>query len=133
MKVKVWNDSTHDWTETFKGDKITIKAKEHIEMEESEAVEFKGQYSGFHLLANGTQDPKTMKMIRIEKPKHTPEEEEGMEIFPCQACRKVFTTEELLLKHSDKEHAAQVVVDPVAEKEMKSKKSYKFGSTFEEA
>lgn len=133
MKVKLWNDGDYDWTEMFKGDKITIKSKQCIELEESEAVEFKGQFPGFQRLADGTQDPKTMKRLRIEKPKHTEEEEEGIEIFPCQACRKVFTTEELLLKHSDKEHADSVVVDPVAEKEIKSKKSYKFGSTFEEA
>lgn len=133
MKVKVWNDSEYDWTEPFKGEKITIKSKQFIEMDESDAVDFRGQFPGYLKLADGTQDPKTMKKIRIEKPKHTEEEEEGMEIFPCQACRKVFTTEELLLKHSDKEHSDKVIVDPVAEKELKSKKSYKFGSTFEEA
>lgn len=133
MKVKVWNDNDFDWKEDFKGEKVTIPAKGHVEMDAQEAVEFRGQYPGFNRLADGTQDPKTMKKIRIEKPIHTEEEEEGVELFGCHACRKVFTTEDLLTKHAEKEHSDKVVVDPVAEKELRTKKSYKFGSTFEEA
>lgn len=133
MQVKVWNDNTIKWEETFKDAKIIIPAKGSIEMEFYEAHEFKGQYFPPTMRGDGTQDPKTFKMIRIEVPPQTEDEDEGMELFSCHSCRKVFTTEALLTKHSESEHSHQMVVDPAAEKEAKQKKSSYSYSKFEEA
>ncbi len=67
-KVKVWNDNKHPHTEVFKGDKIYIGPGEAIEMEWEEAIEFKGQFTGMKIRADGTHDPAGFKMIRVERP-----------------------------------------------------------------
>jgi uncharacterized C2H2 Zn-finger protein len=117
-KVKVWNDNTVTWNEKFKGDDVKIPAKGYVEMEFYEAHEFKGQFSPIKVKADGTQDPGSFKMIRVEPLEETAagEIEDGQEIFPCNLCRKVFTTEAALLKHSDAAHADRMVNDPEAEK-----------------
>ena len=117
-KVKVWNDNTVAWTEKFKGDDVKIPPRGYIEMEFYEAHEFKGQFSPIKVRADGTQDPGSFKMIRVEplEQKNEGEIEDGQEIFPCNLCRKVYTTEEALLKHSESAHSAQMVTDPEAEK-----------------
>lgn len=130
MDVKVWNDGDYDWKETFKGDPVSIKAKEFITMERQDAIEFRGQYYPPKIMSDDTQDPKSYKRIRIEIPLDvSPEQDEGMEVFMCQACKRAFTTDALLVKHSESEHADRaIVVDAVAEKEaMKRKSNYKFG------
>lgn len=68
-KVRVWNDNVHPHTEMFKGDLITIPAKECIEMDWEEAIEFRGQFTGIKLLGDDTPDPRGYKMIRVEAPK----------------------------------------------------------------
>lgn len=126
MRVKVWNDNPHtDWKETFKGDEINIKSGTFIEMEFFEAHEFKGQYSPIRLKPDETQDPKSFKMIRVEpltQEKKDTLEEDGQEIFPCQLCKKVYTTEASLLKHSILLHADKFVTDELAEAELPKRK-----------
>lgn len=66
-KVKVWNDNVHDHTETFKGRKITIPAKQFVEMDWEEAVELKGQFTPMAPAdAPEREKSKFYKMIRIE-------------------------------------------------------------------
>lgn len=117
-KVKVWNDNSVIWTESFKGEKITIPAKSFVEMDFYEAHEFKGQFSPVKLKGDGTQDPTTFKMIRVEMPtKETADgDDDGQEIFQCNMCRKIFTTDAALTKHSESQHADHIVVDADAEK-----------------
>ena len=123
MKVKVWNDNTTAWNEKFKGEDVKIPAKGYIEMEFYEAHEFKGQFSPIKVKGDGTQDTASFKMIRVEKmDQDASVEDEGEEIFPCNSCKKVFTTEAALVKHSDAQHSDQVVTDFQAEKEIPRKR-----------
>lgn len=118
MRCKVWNDNPHtDWKETFKGDAVVIPSGKSIEMEFYDAHEFKGQYSPIRLKPDETQDPKSFKMIRVEKIIDDREdgEIEVQTVFPCNLCKKAFDSEEKLVAHSEKNHADKIVVDEEAE------------------
>lgn len=125
MRVKVYNDNPHVkvWKEQFKGEPIEIKYGTPLEMEFYEGHEFKGQYYPPVIKPDETQDPKSFKMIRVEKIEDTDEQtpEDG-EIFKCQACKKTFNTEKALHAHSDKTHGDAIVIDPVIEKEIARKR-----------
>jgi hypothetical protein len=43
--VKVWNDSTRDYQEIFKGNEIYIRSSDYVEMTRADAVSFQGSYS----------------------------------------------------------------------------------------
>lgn len=124
MRVKVWNDNPHtDWTEMFKGEKISIPSGKCIEMEFFEATEFKGQFSPIRIKGDETQDPKSFKMIRVEKIN----QEDGEldirhDISQCNLCKKSFNSEAALLKHSEAQHADQMVVDNLAEASIPKRK-----------
>lgn len=123
MRAKVWNDNTCEWTEMFKGEKVTIPAGKYIEMEFYDAHEFKGQYSPIKIKPDDTQDPKSFKMIRVVKvTQEDGELDDSKQVFPCNLCKKVFTTEAALIAHSAKEHADQMIVDPSAEEEVPKRK-----------
>lgn len=122
MRVKVWNDNPHtDWKESFKGEELFIKSGQCVEMEFYDAHEFKGQYSPIRLKPDETQDPKSFKMIRVEQltqEKKDAIEDELAEAFPCQLCKKVYSTNAGLIAHSGKEHSSAVVIDAQAEAEL---------------
>jgi len=67
--VKVWNDNEFPHVEKFKGKVIEIPAKEWIEMDHDEAVQFAGQFKAPIVTGQGTHDPRGFKKIRVEKPK----------------------------------------------------------------
>jgi len=71
MKVKVWNDNEHPYTEKYRGDQVTIAAKKYVEMELEDAIMFMGQCSPRVLNADGRDDPKGFKKLRREDPKVT--------------------------------------------------------------
>lgn len=122
-KCKVWNDNPKtDWKESFKGEMLTIPSGKFIEMEFYEAHEFKGQYSPIRILGDETQDPRSYKMIRVEKIIEEQGEIEVQEIFPCNLCKKKFDSEASLEKHSQSSHADRVIVDELAEEAMPKKK-----------
>lgn len=124
MNVKVWNDSSEfDWSESFKGEQITIPKGKFIEMELYEANDFRGQFSPIKLLGDGTQDPKSLKKIRVER--LTQEQLDTVdenEVYQCNLCKKTYTSEASLLKHSEKTHTEQMVVDAEAEIELPKKR-----------
>lgn len=124
MRARVWNDNPHtDWNETFKGDKVHIPSGKFVEMEFYDANEFRGQFSPIRILPNDSEDPKSYKMIRIEKLDNKEAGEiELQKSFPCNLCKKAFSSEETLLKHSDATHADRVIVDEIAEDAMPKKK-----------
>ncbi len=125
MKVKVWNDNPHtDWAEKFKGDDVNIPSGKCIEMEFYEAHEFRGQYTPIRIRGDGTQDPKSFKMIRVEQltQEKRDEMDEGQEVFQCNLCKKIYTTEASLMKHSESQHEDQIVVDHDAEKSIPKKR-----------
>ncbi len=67
MIVKVHNDNVHDHKEEFKGSKLLIPAKGHIEMEYEEAIQFQGQCTGVAPQGeDGGPDARFYKMIRVE-------------------------------------------------------------------
>lgn len=123
MKVKVYTDNPHVkvWKETFKGETIEIKYGEPIEMEFYEAHEFRGQFYPQIIRADRTQDPVSFKMIRVEKPAEG-EVDDGVEVFQCNACKKVFTTDTLLTKHGESVHGDKMVIDPALDREIAAKK-----------
>ena len=127
-KVQVWNDHSFPWEETFKGKKLTIPGNGHIMLPFYEAYEFKGQFVILTMKADETEDEKTQKRIRcVEKewedyqkgPEDEDDESDLSEIFMCNAkdCKKAFTTQAGLVKHSEKDHAGEFVVDQEAERE----------------
>lgn len=128
--VQVWNDHSFPWEETFKGDKVTIPANGFKLMPFYEAYEFKGQFFVLAMNADETENAKTQKRIRcvedeFMKSQSSPQDsDDGQEIFMCNAkeCKKVFTTEAALVKHSEHSHADDVVVDYEAEREVPKRK-----------
>lgn len=125
MKCRVWNDNPHtDWKELFKGEWVNIPKGKCIEMEFYEAHEFKGQYSPIKLRSDETQDPASFKMIRVEKitDLEDGEIEVQAETFPCNLCKKVFDSDDALLKHTAKAHPdVENVRDEVAEESIKKR------------
>jgi hypothetical protein len=124
-KVKVWNDNPHtDWVEKFKGDEVKIPRGQSIEMEFYEAHEFKGQFSPIKIKADGTQDPRSHKMIRVEalNQEQKDEVDDGQEVFQCNMCKKIYTTETSLIKHSEAKHSDHIVTDPDAEQSIPKKR-----------
>jgi hypothetical protein len=130
-KVQVWNDHSFAWEENFKSKKLTIPGKSFIELPFYEAYEFKGQYVNLLKKADETEDEKTQKRIRCEEAEWKAiqdipagEDDDGQEIFACNAkeCKKLFTTESALIKHSEKDHAGEFVVDQEAEREAPKRK-----------
>lgn len=118
---RVWNDNVHPYKETFKGDKIEIGAKKFIEMSEDDAYQFKGTFSPMVLDADGNDTPLGYKMIRLEKitaDSALPEVDE----LRCLACGFKASSPGVLDLHAKESHADQVVVDEVAEAEIKSRK-----------
>jgi hypothetical protein len=67
--TKIWNDNVHPHSEMFKGTRITIPAKDFVEMEWEEAIELRSQFTGLApLRADGTPDPAYYKMLRVDPP-----------------------------------------------------------------
>lgn len=66
--VKVWNRNTYDHTEKFKGQEITIRAGQFIEMDYIDAIDFKGQFIPPKTLGPNNPDPQHFKMIEVEQP-----------------------------------------------------------------
>ena len=68
MLVKVWNDNIYDYSEKFRGNLISIPAKQFIEMDEDDAHNFKVAFTFPHKDEQGRPDPRHFKKIRIEFP-----------------------------------------------------------------
>jgi hypothetical protein len=119
MKVKVWNDNSHPYTEIFKGDPVRIEAHSCIEMEEDEAIQFRGTYCAPIKGGDDQYKPESFKMIRVEKEDGSLPMPTRALVFKCNACREEFQTEASLVLHSDHAHKAEAFVDPDAEAEIK--------------
>ncbi len=125
MKVRVWNDNTLPHKELFRGETIEIGAQSYIEMERSEAHEFKTQFFAPKRSEKGPGgiDPSTLKMIRIEKI-------EGQAPAPVAPSFKspltgeTFPNQKALDAHLEK-NADKVHVDPEIEKEIAAAEAIK--------
>lgn len=66
MKVKVHNRNTYEYAEEYQGEMIKIPAGGHHEMEETDAVQFLGQFSAIVRTADGAPHPKSYKKLEID-------------------------------------------------------------------
>lgn len=118
--VRVWNDNTHPYEEEFKGKTIKIGANKFIEMEETEAVEFKGKFTHIKRDADGQPVPSGYKMLRIEKTSksaHRPSEKLD---FTCQACGFIAKNKIELDAHIDENHLDSLLDKDEADKRKKA-------------
>jgi hypothetical protein len=122
-KVKVWNDNVYPYSETFKGDKIHIPAKQCIEMEEEDAISFRGTFSPPVRDADGNDTPAGYKMIRIEGGGPAAQTAKTAADHVCQLCKEKFQTESSLILHSEHAHKDQIVVDEAAEAAIRTRKA----------
>jgi hypothetical protein len=121
-QVKVYNDNTHPYTETFKDNKIVIPAGGFVEMEYYEAHEFKGTYKAIERDGDNQPLPSSYKKIRIEELK-AGEVDAKIESNKCVACSFRGSSALDLHGHILAAHSEQVAkVDEEAEQVLKSKK-----------
>lgn len=121
MFVKVWNKNSHDLKETFKGEQIFIKANSFIEMELSEAMEYKNQMFPIKVDGSGNQLPQSYKILFIEQPTGAKDEPKAVTEYICPVCKDKFGTVEDLEKHTDKFHLAQLEDQELAKKRGRQK------------
>ena|SRR6186713_1996827 len=119
-QVKVWNDNSYEYKETFKEKEIKIPPHGYVEMEYYDAHEFKGAFKAIQRDGDNQPLPSSFKMIRVEQPSIAPDAK--VELNLCPACKHQGATPKALLEHILAEHADQAVVDEEAEKAMASKK-----------
>lgn len=126
MKVRVWNDNTHPYKETFKGDPVFIPSKSFIMMEEDEAFQFKGTYSPIVVDSDGNHKAEGFKMIRIERnsDENVAEVPKAPE-FECMACGYQATSKADLTEHLKTHEHIVAAVDEVAEAEVKKRRARK--------
>lgn len=123
MKVQVWNDNTHKYKETFKGDLIEIPAGGFIHMEEDDAHQFKGTFSPPVLDYDGNHTPAGYKMIRIVKSDQAaPEPKAEVDPLKCIVCGYKASSKADLAEHM-KTHEHNKVEDPELDKEIAAKKA----------
>jgi len=68
MKVKVWNDNVHEFSQKYRGELLTIPAKKFVEMEREDAIMFMGLANSIKRTADGAPDPAGLKRLRREDP-----------------------------------------------------------------
>lgn len=123
MIVKLWNDNDYDYKTKFKGDDVLIKAHSFKEMDLFEANDLKGQYFPIAMGGNGLQDPKTMSMLRIERPSVESEDDMGPELHACMSCKKKYESAPVLEAHIKTAHAdAETLALPDVDVTLKKKK-----------
>lgn len=120
-KVRVWNDNIHDYKEKFRDEKIVIKAKHFIEMEEDQANLFRGTFSPILVDADGNKVAEGFKMIRLEK--ITESEAKALESFNCHVCQYEAVSGEGLDEHVKETHSHLLVKDELAEQDLRERKN----------
>lgn len=128
MKVKVWNLNKYEYKEKFKGMNLNIPAGEYIEMDQDDAVQFRGTVgAGVQLTGDGQPDPKFFKKIWVQP--HTMSDEEAIEKKPkrwvCQYDGREFPNEKSLNLYIEENYADQIYVDENIEKELVAKEQEK--------
>lgn len=121
-KMRVWNENTYPLKDTFRGEPLVILPKEFIEMEEDDAILFRGQYTPMILRADKTPDPAHFKMLRLEKIDGTEMKIEKEPEHICQGCKYKATSAKDLEEHGKAMHSDSILVDEDAEKAIKAKK-----------
>jgi len=117
--VRVWNDNVHPYREKFKDWDIHIPPKSFIEMEEGEAILFRGTFSFPKLDADGNDMPEGFKMIRLEP--IGPSEPVKVDENRCLACTYKASSKADLDEHVNAMHLEQMVDKDEQEKRIKAK------------
>lgn len=125
--VRVYNDNVYPYDEVFKGDKIHIPSKKFIEMDEFEAIQFRGTFKAPVLDADGNHTAAGFKMIRLEKITGEAPAAPKVDELQCLACKYKATTKEDFNEHV-KTHSAQMLIDEEAEEAIKMKRKAKANS-----
>ncbi len=115
-QAQVWNDFSKEHVEMFKGDEIRIPAKSFINMNWSDAVQFRGQYTP--IIRDGLGNdlkPKMIRLVRVEAVVEEPKD------FTCQMDGKSFANQAELDKHIAENHT-ESMVDADAKKKLLAKK-----------
>lgn len=125
---KVWNRHPNGLThkEKFQDNIIEIPAGNYVLMDYEDAVQFRGQYFPMKTLPTSEKDPAGFKCIHLEK--HDQDESEisqgaKAKEFICHLDGKVFSQEKDLIEYVKQNYSDKIVMDEVAEAELKSKKS----------
>lgn len=121
--VRVWNDNVYPYEETFKDQKIHIKPRTFIEMDEFEAIQFRGTYKSPVLNVDGVHLPEGFKMIRLEKVS-ADSPQVKVDDHQCTACKYKGSSKVDLDEHL-KVHKEQALVDEEAEAELKARRKAK--------
>lgn len=114
MQVKVWNDNIYPLKQLFKGNSVLIPAKSFIEMEFYEAHEFLGTYHPVDYDADGKQDPKSYKMLRVEREDAVKGIQAKIKKNLCIVCKHESPSPEELKAHitvQHKDHAKLALPD----------------------
>jgi hypothetical protein len=99
--AKVYNDNSIPFSQEFKGDKITIKAKGYIEMEYDEAMAFKSAPFNMEFDGMSQQKPESYKMIRVEG---KPDSGNQVTAFKCMADGSLHPSLQALNEYVQKNH-----------------------------
>lgn len=122
LKAKVWNDHSVDHKEKFKGDLVLIPAGKCIEMPVDEAYEFRGQFFPPVEDADGGQDPRSFKKIRVEEIMIETNDASPAD-YRCQACAFSAVSKRSLEEHIDDKHLEQMQDKELADKRVKERKT----------
>ena len=127
MQVRVWNDNVHDYSETFREQKISIPAKKFIMMDDEQAHLFVCNFAPIKCDADGNPVPEGYKMVRIERNSDAAPVEVKVNENVCHACQYEGASKADLSEHIEASHKSIAVVDEEAEREIKVRKNKKAG------
>lgn len=115
--ARVWNDNTRVYNEKFDDTEIVIPAKSYVEMPQTDAVRFMGQFVPCRKLNDGSySNPKMLRMELVDK---SMKEDNSIR---CHACNKSdFKSSAELEIHVAELHKHLLVEDEAKEKLGKKK------------
>lgn len=130
--ARVWNDHYNDYSEEFKGDKLTVPAKDYIVMEEYDADLFLGQLTVVKRDAQGRDlIPKMLRKEIIideaEEPKlkdrYAPKVEKTPQVLICPFDSQRFISYTELNRHLAEKHLSDITSVIQKQKPGRPKKS----------
>ena len=123
-QIRIWNDNTVPYKETFRERDITILPGKFIDMEADEATQFMGTYSPVKVDGSGNPTRESMKMLRREFIEPLFDDGTGAKAlnddFKCNVCGKVCVDQEHLDGHVNANH-----LDAMADKTEAAKRRNK--------
>lgn len=126
--VRVVNENIYPFSQSFKGQMISLGAKDdgknYIDMERDDAIQFLGQYSPMEVDVDGNPHPRGKKMLRITAVpgvKQTKAEPE-LDKFVCNSCRFEARSQNELDAHIDEKHLDEIADEDEREKRLERRR-----------